>query len=80
MTPAAVAFIALLMALRGRLRRVLCVLDGHYFHLKSEGDRLFLVCEVCAYESVGWSSGHEQYGRRLPGDPRRHQSYARRVA
>lgn len=78
MSPIAFAFAALV----AMFRRALCgLVDGHLdrLHVDRDTERLFLVCDVCARRSAGWDVQPTPPARWLPGDPRRFQSYARRL-
>lgn len=77
------------MRLRARLVRALpallqphacLLLTGHVDHIAPRLDVLQLECEVCRRRSAGIDTRRGRRGRVLAGDPRRFQSYARRVA
>ena len=56
----------------GRVRRLVCGMQGHDNLMKLGRDRIFLQCATCGYESPGWELTEAPPTVRLHGDAHRH--------
>ena len=55
------------------IQSAVCGMQGHDPLLQVEGDRMFLRCTTCGYETPGWTTEGRRPRLRFVGDRERHR-------